>query len=162
MIQVRAAKPGDANELAPRLRQADIQEIKANLGEIPLIVLESGIASSDPCYAAADEEDRVLALFGVIPDSLADDVGMIWLLGSDDLLTHSFYFLRHCREWIEKLHERYRVLWNYVDARNEIHIRWLEWCDFTLLRLIKRHGVEQRPFYEFTRARKQNSCADVR
>lgn len=161
MIQVRLARPGDADELAPHLREADLLEIKANLGENPLIVLERGIASSDPCYAAMNEEREVMALFGVVPDSCTDGVGMIWLLGSDDLLAHSFYFLRHCREWIEKLHERYGILWNYVDARNEIHIRWLEWCDFTLIKLIERHGVEQRPFYEFTKARKANSCEAV-
>lgn len=161
MILVRPAIIEDADELAPRLRAADVQEIKANLGEPPLIVLESGIASSDPCYAAVNEEDKVLALFGVVPDSRTDDVGMIWLLGSNELLTHSVYFLRHCRKWVEKLHEQYRVLWNYVDARNEIHIRWLKWCDFTVLELIERHGVEQRPFYEFTKERGQNSFADA-
>jgi hypothetical protein len=153
MIEVRPAKGGDADGLAPKLREADLQEIRANLGEEPLGVLERGVAWSDPCYAVVDGEDRPLALFGVVPDSGCAEVGMVWLLGSDDLVSHPFFVLRNSRAWVKKLHGRYRVLWNFVDARNEIHIRWLRWCGFTFLRLVEKHGVEQRPFYEFRKVR---------
>lgn len=81
------------------------------------------------------------------------DIGSVWLLGAQELNNYSLYFLRHCRSWVNKLQEDYIVLWNYVDARNKVHIRWLKWCGFTFLRLINNHGVEQRPFYEFERVR---------
>ena len=113
--------------------------------------LERGVALSDPCYAAVDGE-TVLVLFGVYPQPGAADVGIVWLLGSDDITTYSRLFLRLCRPWLEKLQGQYRILRNWIDARNEVHIRWLKWSGFTFLRRIERFGVEGRPFYEFMRA----------
>ena len=152
MIRVRGAVTGDARRLASRLRGADLQEIRAVTREDPFDLLCQSIAWSNPCYTIVGEDAESLAIFGVVPDPCAEGVGRIWLLGSDDLVfRHSYIFLRHSRKWIEKLHERYPTLWNYVDARNEVHIRWLKWCGFTLLRRIEEYGVERRPFYEFER-----------
>lgn len=152
-IAVRSARAGDAAELAPRLRGADLQEIKASLGADPLSILERGIADSDPCYAVVDGEGRPFALFGAVPDSSNTEVGLVWLLASDDLVKHSCFVLRNSRRWVEKLHRRYRVLWNFVDGRNEVHLRWLKWCGFTFVQLIEQYGVEQRPFYEVAKVR---------
>ncbi|WP_438027644.1 hypothetical protein [Sorangium sp. So ce233] len=62
-------------------------------------------------------------------------------------------FLRNSRAWVDKLMDGYQTLWNVVDARNEIHIRWLRWCGFTILRTIENYGVEARRFHEFARMR---------
>jgi len=155
MPKVRPALLEDAAKLAPRLREADLQEIKANLGEDPLTVLKQGIADSDLCYAAVSE-DEPIALFGVVPDTDDRDVGLVWLLGSDELTRHAVFVLRNSRKWVEILQQRYRILWNHIDARNELHIRWLQWSGFTLLRRIEQYGVEQRPFYEFERVRESS------
>jgi hypothetical protein len=138
--------------LAPRLRAADVREIRAALGVEPLGVLRAGVARSDPCFAIQDPDDTLLALFGATPDRRETDVGVVWLLAANELTAHPFWFLRNCRSWVERLHRRYRVLRNYVDARNAVHIRWLQWCGFTILGRLDHYGVERRPFYEFTRA----------
>jgi hypothetical protein len=153
MNRVRKALREDAVELARKLRAADLQEIKANLGKDPLTVLEQGVNDSDPCYAVVNEQDRPLALFGVVPDTVDEDVGLVWLLGSDELAEHPFFVLRNSRKWVEILQRRYRVLWNHIDARNELHMRWLQWSGFTLLRRVEKYGVEQRAFYEFEKVR---------
>lgn len=152
-MSVRPAEIDDADRLVPDLRDDDLQEIRSNLGEGPLTVLRRGIALSRPCYTVESGEGRPLAVFGVVPDSRRPDVGLVWLLGSHDLAKDPFYFLRNSRTWVERLHQDYRVLWNHVDARNMVHIRWLEWAGFTILRRIERFGVEQRPFYEFESVR---------
>jgi hypothetical protein len=151
MLEVRPAQLADAAKLAPRLREADLQEIQAVLGEDPLTVLERSIRWSEPCYAVVDGHGQLVALFGVVPNSGPDNVGIIWLVGSNELVRHPLAFLRRCRQWVAALHQRYKVLGNYVDARNGVHIRWLRWCEFTIHRLVDRYGVEQRPFYEFSR-----------
>src|SRR5688500_15134185 len=102
MITIRPARPGDARGLVPRLRHADLQEFQAVSRDDPVAALERGIALSDPCYAAVDGE-TVLVLFGVYPQPGTDDVGIVWLLGSDDITTYSRLFLRLCRPWLEKL-----------------------------------------------------------
>jgi hypothetical protein len=149
MLSVRPVSAGDAEALSPRLRAADLREIKATAGDDPLLVLRQSIAWSEPCYAVVDETNAPLAVFGASPDPVQAGVGRIWLLGGDDLPRHSITFLRHSREWIEKLHQHYPVLWNYIDARNDVHLRWLHWCGFRILRRIEHHGPERRPFYEF-------------
>jgi hypothetical protein len=153
MISVRPARWGDAADVAPRLRIADLQEVSASLGESPISVLEEGIAESDPCYAVTDKAGSVLALFGVVPQVGDEGVGRIWLLGSQELVAERFYFARNSRLWVDCLQDRYSVLWNWVDARNEVHIRWLKWCGFTLTGVDETYGVEGRPFYEFKRIR---------
>lgn len=150
---VRRAREEDAAELARTLRRADLREIEASSGEDPLVVLSRGVAASAPCRAVADGRGRPVALFGVVPDARAPDVGLVWLLASERLAEHPFFVLRRSREWVEELQRRYRVLWNYIDARNELHLRWLLWCGFAPLRRVERHGVEGRPFYEVERVR---------
>jgi hypothetical protein len=153
MVSVRTGLMDDANTLAPKLRTPDRREILAATGEEPLAALKRSIAWSDPCYALVDELGIVIALFGVVPDNVNRDIGSVWLLGSYELVNHSIQFVKHCRNWVDILQEDYRVIWNYVDARNEVHIKWLKWCGFTFLRLVDNYGVEQRPFYEFEKVR---------
>lgn len=153
MIAVRSAKKSDIDALVPKLREADIQEIKAVSGNDPLTALQRGVIWSDPCYTIIDTKDRPLALFGVVPNADQEGFGIVWLVASNELAKYSFTFLRHSRAWVEKLQQRYDVLWNCVDARNEVHIRWLKWCDFTFPRRIEEYGVEQRAFFEVSRTR---------
>jgi hypothetical protein len=153
MIRVRLAEPGDAAALATRLREADVREIDAATGEQPLEALVRCVAASDPCYAIV--ADAVVALFGVVPDG--QERGIVWLVGSDDIWRHAMTFARNSHAWVARLHERYRILWNFVDARNEIHLRWLSWCGFVIHRRIEEHGVGRRPFYEFS-SRNAEAC----
>ncbi|MFY0576309.1 hypothetical protein ACN28S_19855 [Cystobacter fuscus] len=153
MLTVRPARPTDAALLAPRLREADLLEIAAVTTEKPVELLERSIRCSVPCHAVLDEQGLLLALFGAAPDGRKPEAGLVWLLGSDELEKHAVTFLRQGLYWIERLHEHYSVLGNWIDARNEVHIRWLRWCGFQLIHRDESHGVQQRSFYEFVRIR---------
>ncbi len=160
MLAVRLGLPGDAAALTPRLRVEDIHEIEAATGEEPLAAVERCCAASDPCCAITTD-DRVIALFGVVPDG--PDKGIVWLVGSDEIASRPFTFARASRVWVDRLHERYQILWNYADARNEVHLRWLRFCGFTIHRRVDQHGAGRRPFYEFSRTRPERGsrCAEV-
>lgn len=151
MLHVRSAEPGDADALAPRLRPADQREIEAALGLSPTLVLQRGVEASAPCHAVV-EEGVVLALFGVVPTA-REETGAVWLLASEDFAARSSFIVRSSKAWITTLHERYRVLTNYVDARNEVHLRWLRWCGFVSVRRIEQFGAMGLPFYEVRRER---------
>jgi GNAT superfamily N-acetyltransferase len=157
MIHVRPAEHGDADALAPRLRPADRREIEAALGMIPSVVLKRGVHASDPCYAVV-ADGVVLALFGVVPLARGQEIGVVWLLGAEDFAARTSFIVRASRPWIAKLHERYRVLTNYVDARNEVHHRWLRWCGFVFVRRIERFGALGLPFYEVRREREPSAA----
>ena len=83
-------------------------------------------------------------MFGVSKD------GAIFLLASNEIKRIRFSFLRESRKVVDFLNTKYPILWNFVDCRNELHLRWLKWCGFKFLRKIK-YGVSQKPFYEFIR-----------
>jgi hypothetical protein len=118
----------------------------------PTVVLRRGVQASNPCHAVV-EGGAVLALFGVVPVARIPETGAVWLLASEDFAARSSFIVRSSKAWIARLHERYRVLTNYVDARNEVHLRWLRWCGFDFVRRIERFGAMGLPFYEVRRER---------
>lgn len=153
MLPVRPAQPGDALALAPRLRPADRMEIRARSGDAPLQALQQGIADSQPACAVLSRSGDVVAVFGVVPHPHFAQAGIVWLLGADELVAEPRAFLRSAEYWIARLHRRYLVLGNFIDARNTVHLRWLQWLGFRTTRRIEQMGVERRPFIEFQRRR---------
>lgn len=152
-INIRSARIADAQQLASALRAPDRREIRAATGRSPLAVLRDGIAASNPSYAIVSGGHQIAAIFGVVPDKLCADSGRIWLLGSDLVSRHRLTLLRLSGSWLQHLHQRYRVLWNYVDIRNQLHIRWIRLCGFEFLRRVDHYGFESRPFYQFQSVR---------
>ncbi len=150
-IYVRPARLTDADYLARRLRRDDLREIQAVSGEKPAQALRRSIETSCLCYAVACPAERCIALFGVVPDAAPAGSASIWLLASPMLERFSVAFLRKSLLWVEALNRQYSILWNYVDARNKKHIRWLQWCGFTLTDRPVVYGFEKRPFYFFRR-----------
>ena len=62
-------------------------------------------------------------------------------------------FYKCTRQWVDDMNERYQMLFNYVDARNEVTIRWLKHLKFEFPKLIEDYGFEKIPFYLFMRVR---------
>lgn len=145
---VRSATPEDALWIAQNCRDADRAECNALLGLDPVQVVPEavGIPGNPTFIGYADDEPVII--FGTARTPW-DDVGVVWMISTPELIKHQKHFLKHSREWVEVLHAPYRVLTNVVDARNEVHIRWLKWIGFEFIELIPEHGVQQIPFYHF-------------
>lgn len=151
MFQTRPSVEGDVDWLARNLRQADLNEIAAGGDDSPAAVLRQGLEQSDPCVSIFDDADphqRPVAMFGVVPTPVPF-IGFIWLLGSDQLSTQKSRFLRQCPPWVDRFHERFPVLMNYVDKRNTLHLSWLRWLGFRFTREITTE--KGFPFIEFVR-----------
>jgi hypothetical protein len=147
-LKGRATTSDDCYYLGPRLRQADKQEIQATFGEgkDPVHVLLEGMEWSSPCYTILAPNNEPIGIFGVRP--VGEHNGIMWMLATDRLEDFGREFLRRSHEWVEKLHRKYQVLGNCVDARNEVHIRWLKWIGVNFVGECV-HGVEGRKFLEF-------------
>ena len=63
----------------------------------------------------------------------------------------SYRFLRHSHKVCELLNQSFPIMYNYVDARNDLHIKWLKWMKFTFINKVNEFGYEKRPFYEFVK-----------
>lgn len=145
---VRDATLDDAIYLSTRLRAADLAEIEASSNKSPEETLVYGFNKSAHCRVGIYNNNPFI-IFGAC--RVIEGVGCVWALGSDDLLKAKGEFLRQSRHWINVLHEDYPILFNYIDARNAVHIRWIRWLGFNLINLHPEHGVAGIPFYEFVR-----------
>jgi len=149
---LRSTVVADIAWIADRMRAADVAEVKANSGLEPRVGLLHSYIKGKPCITMVSSQGEPLAMGGVVPDELNSRVGQIWLLGTDALVentTNRMRFLRGCRSWVNAMHREYDVLWNYMDARNAVHRRWVEWMGFTFIAKRPDWGVEGRLFLEF-------------
>jgi hypothetical protein len=137
----------DVVDLAPNLRYADKREILARSGHsaeqaLTLAYLESGIY----CRSILDNYGKVVGMFGIVPKT--ETSALIWMLGSDGLLKIVKPFLRECRTVVNGFNELYPHLYNIIDSRNLVHLKWLRWCGFSIL---QPHIINDVKFYEFAR-----------
>ena len=126
-------------KIAPYLRREDKDEIKALSGLSPEIGVAYSIASSQKGYAAY-YDGTLTAIFGI-------SNGLIWLVGTDAITKHPITFFRTSRKIFHELTKGHNYLHNYVDARNKLHLRWLEWIGFTIEEA-QILGVENRLFHK--------------
>ena len=148
MAWIRLSEKKDIDYIAPRMRQADVAEVRASDGCSPLEALRMSYSLSEPCFTGMDG-DTPIAMFGAVP--LLDNVGSVWLLGTDAISESiPISFLRWSRRFLPFLMEPYDMVCNLVDARNTVHIKWIRWLGFNFLNKTI-HGPEQLPFYEFAR-----------
>ena len=74
-----------------------------------------------------------MALFGAPPPPLPG-LGIVWMLGTDAIQTEAMGIARRTRRYFDELNAAYPILWNYIDARNAVSLRWLRWGGFKLLK----------------------------
>jgi len=127
---VRDAEIGDGIALAPNLRKADQEEMKAATGKVDPDSLETGIRDCDKCWCA-EVEGEPIALYGY-RDS-GDGSAYIWLMGSDVINDVRWQFLRQSKYTMNMIAKTYDSLWSLADVRNTTHQEWYEWLGFKIL-----------------------------
>lgn len=149
MLELRRARFADAVTLAPRLRFADAREIATQWGLGAGAGLMACLVHSDRAFAVTDD-GGVVALWGVSNFELVGlRAGSPWLLASEQLFSRRRLLIEQSRHWVGLLLDDYDLLCNVTDAANSVHVRWLKWCGFELLRLLPRHGAAGRACWEF-------------
>lgn len=138
--------------LSDNLRPADLEEIWAQLGAEPDVALLSSVQASSKAWLITDKTGLPIGLFGVAP-SAHPDIGTPWLVGTPGLEDDGLSFAKQTRRYVAAMHEDYRVLTNFVDARNDAAIDWLLFAGFDLIDADLRHGPEQQLFFQFSRTR---------
>lgn len=148
----RPAIPADIGSIAENLRQADKEEIQAASGKPPGLILGHSYLVSRPCMTLVGRDGNPMGMWGVVPDGKYPEAGRIWLLGTDDLVEDSLNrvrFLREAGHHLSSVAQRYQVLFNFMDARNVVHRRWLQWLGFVFVAEHPSYGAEGRSFLEF-------------
>ena len=128
---VRISVIADVAELANKLRKSDVEEVLAAHSRTPTQALEGSFGNSRQCWSIV-VHGEVIGMFGV-GKTWHPKRGLVWFLASDKILFHSRKFLQEGRGWISGLASDYEVLYNHVDVRNTVSIRWLKWLGFDFI-----------------------------
>lgn len=134
--------------LKGRLREADIKEVFAASGEDADRALQLGFQLSELCYVGL-LDDRPVTCFGARRTSMVSDRGIVWLLGTDELVRVKRTFVKQSMGYVDILSNAFPVLENWVDIRNEFSIKWLRWCGFQFAEKPEPFGKFKLPFYHF-------------
>lgn len=144
----RELRPGDIAYVADNMRAADRAEVTAMTGETDMrAALADGVLLSSHYWVLADGEIP-MAIFGVAPLSLLGEMGSPWLLGTDRLERFPGTLVRDGRRYVRRMLGVYPHLVNFVDARNERSVRWLERLGFDV-QAPRPMGAAGLPFHRF-------------
>jgi hypothetical protein len=154
MNRVQAVRGLDSHLSAVlgRLRDSDINEIRSAYGEDPDAILEESWMCDGADRWALKVGDEVVGLFGVNPAGELAGYGIPWILGTDNLSKASNFLILKSRVYLEFMLKRYKVLVNYVDARNLKSLLWLKWSGFRV-HDASAFGAEGLPFHMITMER---------
>ena len=144
---VRDAQLADVLVLSKTMRKADREEIMASNGVSALeaLVTPFTINGAMNFSIIGTGDEGVVGMFGCCP-SVDPQYGCAWLLQSDKLLTHRKQFLKECPYWVSKMGEGYDYLYNFVDKRNWVSLKWLQFLGFEPREEFEEYGHGKIPF----------------
>jgi hypothetical protein len=145
----RLATRADVVDVVGRLREEDKLECRAMFGIDPASFFLASNYDTENTYALHNKAGHNVALAGVSP--MKDGSAMIWMVGTPDIANHKIEFLRYGQKWLKEVTEPYTFVFNWVDARNTVHLNWLKWCGFSLINRHEQFGAEGLPFYTAVR-----------
>lgn len=143
MFELRGCTVEDAISISSRLREEDLEELRACGYEDAQEALLASIAL--PGLSLVDCKDGVPEMIGGITDD-----GVIWCMTTRDYITNHRKRFHKVTTGIMKEHQG--VLWNYVYSKNEVHVEWLKRVGFTIKEPAVPIGPNDELFYYFTRS----------
>jgi hypothetical protein len=147
-ISVVPATLEHAAYIASRMRKADMEEVAVSSGRGPFTALRESLKSSAQAFTGM-VEDVPVCMFGVGVLDILGGVGSPWLLGTDLVEKNAMAFLRRSKVYVRQMTDTFPYLYNYVDARNTLSIKWLKWLGFEMADEPVPYGIWGMPFYYF-------------
>lgn len=116
-----------ARMIADSLRMLDARECYIH-GSTPLEALTEPFMVHRSVTYSIKHDDTVIAMCGTVPTD--EDVGRVWMLGTEGINQNSKSFLRGCKKVINILQSEYSTIENFVPIDHVDTIMWLSWCGF--------------------------------
>lgn len=133
--------------VALNMRASDVQEIWCSGKVRPLFALKVSFSIS-PNAKTIMIDDEPAGIFGISRLSVLSGKGVPWLLGTPQLESISYKFVKRSKIMMGEMAKQYSYLENYVDARNTASIQWLRWLGFDIMEA-KPYGPFQINFHKF-------------
>lgn len=151
--EIRLATIEDCINLAPLLRQEDMDEVWESGGHLPEEVLLLSFNAS-PGTQIATLDGAPVCMFGVCPTD-KPGIGIPWMLASDLIKEVSSEFLKRDKGVLSEMFTGYTYLYNIAWSRNVMHLRWLKWLGFTIDRTPIPLGRNNEIFFQFHKHQKE-------
>lgn len=126
-VLIRTATYHDIQEMKDHLRESDIREVQASHGQTPHEALLFSLRTS-PLAITVLYRKMPVAVFGIVGSPMNDGSATVWLLATDGIYAMKKTFLKLSKQFIGSFLKQFPTLYNFVDSRNHVTIRWLEWC----------------------------------
>lgn len=116
------------NAMKGRIRKSDQEEVWAASHMDIDEALDLSYRSSETAVVKLFN-DIPVAVSGVTRPFLLSSSGIIWMLATEEFENKVVQISagRKCRIFINEMLESFDILYNFVDFRNTISIKWLEW-----------------------------------
>lgn len=136
-------------EIADNMRPADREEVLA-LGIYTDIfhALKNSVAMSPHCVVFT-ADSQPLCVMGVAQNSLFEDGGSPWMLGTVALSQHNRSLMDIAPRYIRVMRGLYPSMENYVHAKNKGAVRWLRVLGFEIEPVV-RYGIKGELFHPFS------------
>lgn len=149
-VKERFAVLDDARIFAPLMREQDKAEYRALFGRDDY---EAGLAYSigDSLWAWVLSIDGVpLVLCGVAPYTYLGDVGVPWMVSTNEAVRHRHALMRRAPGYISRMLGAFPRLHNVVHVENSISRRWLAHMGFEFTRSV---AIRGEPFIVFRKTK---------
>lgn len=123
---------GHILELCSNLRIPDKAEVIAKTGDLDFKkTIVRGWIMAETCTTAL-VDDEVALVYGIV-ESQDKRIGSPFMLATDKLNKIKIPLLRKSRARVYEMEQKYQMLFNYIDSRNEVHLRFIKWCGFEII-----------------------------
>lgn len=72
-------------------------------------------------------DERLVAMWGLIPPTLMSDTAYLWLITTKHLQGHEFLFIRHSQRAVESMLEEFPEIVGHTLIANRSAQQWLRW-----------------------------------
>lgn len=136
--------------IANNLRPEDIDEIKASTCSDNIYgVIKKSLELSDETYAVINSDGKAVGVFGIRSH---EGDGIPWLLTTREIEKFKRQFKIQSQEIVNEWLNKWPYLYNYVDCRNKVAIKWLKTIGFKMEDTFTL-GDPHVPFFKFTQAK---------
>lgn len=130
-VLVKRATAEDVEEVIRNIRDADRLEIESATGKPYDEVLRGLPKLCDEMWAGfADGKCGVL--FGFQKPTFVSEHTVAWLISTKMVDAEAITFIRNSKKVFGLMCKGHEYLFNFVDSRNKLAIRWLKWLGFTI------------------------------
>lgn len=135
------------DKMKGRLRHSDELECGASCGKRGDDAMQESYNLSEACWVGISNGLPV-CVFGVVRTSILSNTGVPWLLATPEFEEEGLDIVRASKTYASLMRKHFRLLVNFVDARQEKSIKWLRWLGFTI-EPSQPYGVAGLPFHKF-------------